>query len=225
MTLVDQPAPGTYRLTRTRLDAVAAALRASANQRIAATRAGISERTYRVWRDRGWEDLKAYLEAHDLDPADLDYETFLAEVPFEDQPFCHFCLTIEKARVDFVLLNLAAISQEAVGTMVEEIHETTTTTTNPDGSTSTTTVVRTVRKPRKSWQAAAWLLERTFPNEYARVIRQEISGRGGDPIEVDVQEIARQEVREKLRQMRENTDAAARIIDAESWETAPGSDD
>lgn len=37
-----------------------------------------------------------------------------------------------------------------------------------------------------SWQAAAWKLERKFPNRWGRMVRAEVSGVDGQPIKVDV---------------------------------------
>jgi len=37
-----------------------------------------------------------------------------------------------------------------------------------------------------SWQAAAWKLERKFPNKWGRVNRTEISGPDGAPVKVDI---------------------------------------
>lgn len=46
-------------------------------------------------------------------------------------------------------------------------------------------IVRAAQDP-KHWTAAAWLLERVHPEEYARPIRTEISGPSGGPIPVEV---------------------------------------
>jgi len=46
-------------------------------------------------------------------------------------------------------------------------------------------IVRAAQDP-KHWTAAAWLLERTHPDEYARPIRTEISGPDGGPVPVEV---------------------------------------
>ena len=38
----------------------------------------------------------------------------------------------------------------------------------------------------ESWQASAWLLERTAPQEYGRQLKQEITGANGGPVELAV---------------------------------------
>lgn len=43
-------------------------------------------------------------------------------------------------------------------------------------------VIRAERPP--NWQAATWMLERRFPNDYSP--RREITGAGGGPVEVEV---------------------------------------
>lgn len=46
---------------------------------------------------------------------------------------------------------------------------------------------------RESWQAAAWRLERKFPDRWGRKDKYEMSGPGGGPVQVE-------EIREKLLQ-------------------------
>jgi hypothetical protein len=42
----------------------------------------------------------------------------------------------------------------------------------------------------KSWQAAAWWLERVFPQKYGKITRTEISGPEGAPIQSETKQIA-----------------------------------
>ena len=46
----------------------------------------------------------------------------------------------------------------------------------------------------ESWQAAAWMLERTAPERYARIEKQQITGRDGGPVEL----LTLDEYREKI---------------------------
>lgn len=51
---------------------------------------------------------------------------------------------------------------------------------------------------RKTWQAAAWFLERGFPHHWARTDRHEVTGAGGGPVELSVDTEA---LESKLRQL------------------------
>ena len=46
-------------------------------------------------------------------------------------------------------------------------------------------LLATIRKASsKQWQAAAWMLERTWPNEYGRRERVEVTGAAGGPVQL-----------------------------------------
>lgn len=48
----------------------------------------------------------------------------------------------------------------------------------------------------KNWGAAAWKLERLFPDRYGRAQRLEVTGKGGGPIEhIDVRKMSDEELR------------------------------
>lgn len=69
-----------------------------------------------------------------------------------------------------------------------------------------------IRKARdKSWAAAAWLLERRFPERYSLVKRHELSGPGGRPVpvavaSVDLTKVMTLEQLEKLALVLDNMD-------------------
>jgi hypothetical protein len=45
-------------------------------------------------------------------------------------------------------------------------------------------VARIVKAAEREWQAAAWRLERRYPQRWGRLVRQELSGPEGGPLEV-----------------------------------------
>jgi hypothetical protein len=45
-------------------------------------------------------------------------------------------------------------------------------------------VARIVKAAEREWQAAAWRLERRYPQRWGRLVRQEVSGPEGGPLEV-----------------------------------------
>jgi hypothetical protein len=66
---------------------------------------------------------------------------------------------------------------------------------------------------RKTWQAAAWFLERGFPQHWARSDRHEVTGKDGGPIELNVDSEA---LESKLRQLiakRKGDDASGPVVE------------
>jgi hypothetical protein len=61
-----------------------------------------------------------------------------------------------------------------------------------------------------SWQAAAWKLERKFPNKWGRVNRTEISGPDGAPVKVDID--AKEALQTKLTEMLQRAQKNAEML-------------
>lgn len=95
---------------------------------------------------------------------------------------------MERAKADSKIGALARIQKSAIGGTVKS--RKTVTTTKRDG-TSTTTVTETFYEPQ--WTADAWLLERRYPREFARLSRTELTGRDGAAIEIDTPDEQRRE--------------------------------
>ena len=97
-------------------------------------------------------------------------------------PFSHLFEDIKKAQSVCLASNLELIKAAAVGGGVT----TRKTTTKRDGSVE---VIETMQGPQ--WQAGAWLAERTYPDEYGRKNRFEMTGKDGGPVEVSLADVAR----------------------------------
>lgn len=206
-----QAAPGSYKLTELVLRQIEGALRATATQEIAAKRGHITAPTFRDWTNKGQEAITAIGRDRGVDWQELDEDELLATYPFHDQPFLHFFLRCERAVVDFVLQNAAAISIAAQDHVVEDTKTTTEEALVNGEWVTVKRVTVTIARHVQSWQAAAWMLERRFPDLFARTIRQEITGAQGGPVAVDL-DGARERLREKLAGMRSNDEAAQRLI-------------
>ena len=110
------------KLTKERIDILAAALRKGVIIKHACIGAGICEKTYHNWQNEASDN--------ELDP--LDPEESLGKNPNRDDVLRYFVRETSRALNDY--------SSE----LLEKIH-------NAD-----------------SWQAAAWILERRFPEEFGR---------------------------------------------------------
>ena len=110
------------KLTKERIDILAAALRKGVIIKHACIGAGICEKTYHNWQN----------EASDKELDPLDPEEALGKNPNRDDVLRYFVRETSRALNDY--------SSE----LLEKIH-------NAD-----------------SWQAAAWILERRFPEEFGR---------------------------------------------------------
>lgn len=189
------------RLTPQAHEDVVNGLVAGATQKIAALNAGLSERSFQRYLARGLAAETALRDAltrtdpetrarlDDVQPADLNPEDpddqALAEelgtyVPEDERRYWHFWHDVENAISRAKMRNLAVVNRAATGYDVQT--EKTTTRKYRNGETHTETVVTKTR--RFEWTAAAWWLERRFPEEFGRLTRTEITGAGGGPLEV-----------------------------------------
>lgn len=73
-------------------------------------------------------------------------------------------------------------------------------------ASATAALVTAAQSPQR-WQAAAWLLERRFPDEYGRQV-VEVSGRDGGPLQVEHHHTA-DELIAQVRALRDSTPARA----------------
>jgi hypothetical protein len=127
---------------------------------IAAQHAGISERAFMKWMERGFLEHSA---RDDGNPPNAG-----------EQPFLDLYEKIVKARADTAVRSLTQIHRSAQGgAVVEERTE-----TMPDGS-----IVRTVRRTPPDWRASAWYLERQLRADYGKEVA--VTGGDGGPIRVE----------------------------------------
>lgn len=154
------------------------ALSTGAYKETAAALAGINKDTLYTWLRQGTEALRK---------AGWN----LTNVPTSDRPYAEFSDFMEKAmrEGEANLLTTVALASRPRPAR-------TTTRTMPDGSK----VTETVEAQDGHWQAAAWILERTRPDQYGRRDRMQLEGvRGGAPIvveKVDVRAIKQVAVRD-----------------------------
>lgn len=89
-----------------------------------------------------------------------------------DTPLARFADDLQKARIDFKRRHLTRIAAAAEGG--EQTTRTTTREKRDANGRVTEIVTETVESEHAgSWQASAWLLERSFPMEFAQVRRSE----------------------------------------------------
>jgi hypothetical protein len=117
----------------TTAEAIVRALKAGAFLKDAAQAAGIAESTVHAWLARGHQWINPESGGR------------LANVPKADLPYLEFVESVEKARAEAVVFNLAVIRKAAQA---------------------------------GHWQAAAWYLERTRPDEYGRRTRFDVAAGG-----------------------------------------------
>lgn len=178
------------KMTEERTQRVVDAILAGAPQKVAARHGGISPATHFSWIAQG----EAALKTAGDDPDRID--------DAGGQACAQYATRIDEARREWELRQLALIQRAAQGQPWRTSK--TVTKTDKEGSTVTETVV--TEGVTTHWQAAAWLLERRYPQVYAQIRRTEHTGEGGGPIEVSTAEqlVARgEEAIDELRRRRE----------------------
>lgn len=114
---------------------------------------------------------------HAAQAAAVDYSTFCRWRQRGERvghgPYREFCNDVKRAEADSIIRNVTIVQKAAIGGEVISR----TTTTKPDG-----TVVVRERMSIPVWQAAAWWLERKYPDEWSRKERVEHTAPQGSPI-------------------------------------------
>lgn len=204
------------------VDQIERAVRAGASLRDAAGSAGINPGTLTRWLSRGRTHLNAVEAARDRG------EQY--EVPADDEPFRAFCARMERAEHEAKVEALAVIRRAIVGWEESDtrIVEKAAALLDAEGQpvlddngdvrmvvVSRTTTTTTGRK--FAWAAAMTWLERRYPAEFARLVRTELTGADGGPVEVLSMDEERAKALDVLDQVKQRRDqraiAAARAIE------------
>lgn len=123
--------------------------------------AGIGVSAYKAWLTRAdTETARRTAHADQPDPN--------PDLRDREEPFVAFAAAVRKARAGAKLRNVALIQRAAQGGAVIERR----TVTHPDGR-----VEVTEKLARPEWTASAWMLERTYTEEFGRKNRLEHAGR------------------------------------------------
>jgi len=184
------------KLTATRHTLIVAAVATGATVDVAAKAAGIGERTLIRWQKRGREETER-LTLADIDPEDE------ANVDPDELDYWQLWRDVERARAESEVYLLGLIQEAAQG--YERTTRREKTITKPDGTVEMT--VEEVTTIERSWQAAAWKLERRYPDKYGRRTRHEVTGAEGGPVELDLGEL-RQRVAASLDEHRARLEGA-----------------
>lgn len=179
------PVAPTSRLTTDNHRAVVAAVHTGMAIERAAAIVQVGRRTVYDWLARGRDaDHAARLAGHRPD----DNVDAPPGIDDDDVAYWRFWHDVEVARAQAVQEALLTIRQAARGWETVETTETRKRVPVPtaDGQTVFVDEVTTVTKrgTARHWQAAAWWLERTLPDEFGRRTRHEVTGAEGGPVEV-----------------------------------------
>lgn len=208
------------RLTPTVHQRVVDAILSGATIQVAARHGGVGLNSARRWIDRGRDtDLRVRARINDgpvevanrinslddirprataLDPAPRSpYELAVLEHVEPEHRTCWvFWIDIERAHAQFEVTNLALIEEAGRGYEANE----TTVVEKLDGEGNITQRTTTIVTKRvRYWQALAWLLERKYPERYARRTVTELVGADGGPIQT--QDVTPEVLRERAVQL------------------------
>lgn len=155
------------KLNKARHDKIVKNIAASGRLVLAARAAGIGGATASTWMKRG------ITYAQHLSKGGTPIKT--------EHRYLEFAKDVAKAE-SLWEISLAGMIRE-IGSPHDVTTIKVTERINAEGETSVVTETSTRRID--NWQALAWLLERLSPETYARVMRNEHSGPGGGPMEVE----------------------------------------
>lgn len=166
---------------------VLAFVRAGSFANIAARASGIGESTYYRWLERG-------------DACATEYDR-LTEIPVTEVRVLGKQRGLKCSRWGRARLIDAVLADEyAFWEFRESVKE-------AEAEAEISRLVTIQDAAGEHWQAAAWYLERKYPDRYARPIRQEVSGPAGGPIRIAAM------TDEELADARERLHAAAAAAD------------
>lgn len=151
-------------------------MRAGLTKELCAMRASIGLSTLMEWLARGRTDREEGYIPHTFD---VKSKQWVHTKGRKVSAFAEFVDAMEKAEAGrlaeaLLLIRAAAKGGEQVAT--EEV-----TTTAPDG---TVTKTRKTRLTQPDWKAAAWTAEKTRPRDYGVMVRTELTGAEGGPVQV-----------------------------------------
>jgi hypothetical protein len=166
-------------ISRKLQDEICKAIRAGNYMETAAAYAGVSKDSLYEWMKRGAVERRRREHWGTKKKPGTQEKRQHTLALKNEQPYLEFSDAVQKALADSEVADLLTVGKAAKGgelLTVEEVEK-----VFPDGRTE-----KKIRKEMSApqWQAAAWKLERRFPDKYGRRERLEHVGPEGGPIEV-----------------------------------------